>query len=247
MKLAVMQPYFFPYLGQFDLINRADMWIAYDVAQYIRHGWVNRNRVLHPASGWQYIIVPLKKHSHTVRINELEISTGVAWRTRIFRQLQHYRTDAPYYSDVIGFLEECLATAEPNLARLNIETFRRVCERLGIKTPIHVFSEMDLAVEPGHGPQALALGISKAVGASEYINPPGGAGLYNAAEFAAQGIQLTIQSFTPLVYGCGRYQYEPALSILDAMMWNSVEAIRHYLDVSGQHDQSCAAAQSNCR
>jgi hypothetical protein len=246
MRLAVMQPYFFPYLGQFDLINRADMWIVYDVAQYIRHGWVNRNRVLHPASGWQYVIVPLKKHPHTALINRLEISTDVDWQTRVFRQLQHYRTDAPYYSEVIGFLEECLTDPEHNLARLNIKTLRLVCQRLGITTPIHVFSEMDLAVETGHGPQAVALGICRAVGASEYINPPGGVGLYNAAEFAAQGIQLTIQSFMPLVYACGRYQYEPALSIIDVMMWNSVDTIKHYLDVSGQMDQSCAAAQPSC-
>ena len=246
MKLAVMQPYFFPYLGQFDLINRADMWIVYDLAQYIRHGWVNRNRVLHPASGWQYVIVPLKKHPHTALINQLAISTDVDWQARIFRQLQHYRTDAPYYLEVIGLLEECLAGGEQNLARLNIKTFRLVCQRLGIKTPIHVFSEMNLAVEPGRGAQALALGICRAAGASEYINPPGGAGLYQAPDFTAHGIKLTIQSFKPLGYVCGRYQYEPGLSIIDVMMWNSVDTIKYFLDRLGQIDQSCAAAQPGC-
>jgi hypothetical protein len=247
MKLAAMQPYFFPYLGQFDLINRAEMWVVYDVAQYIRHGWVNRNRVLHPASGWQYVIVPLKRHSYTAPINQLEIATDIDWQTRIFRQLQHYRMDAPYYSEVIGFLEECLAGAEHNLARLNIRTFRLVCQRLGITTPIHVFSEMNLKIEPGHGPQAAALGICRAVGASEYVNPPGGAALYCTADFAAHGIQLTIQSSTPLAYACGRYQYIPALSIIDVMMWNSVATIKHYLDVSCQTDQSCGVAQPGCK
>jgi hypothetical protein len=246
MRLAVMQPYFFPYIGQFGLLNRADMWIVYDVAQYIRHGWVNRNRVLHPVSGWQYVIVPLKKHPHTAPINQLEISTDTDWQTSMFRQLEHYRTDAPHYSNVISFLQECLAGAGHNLARLNIKTFRRVCQRLRIATPIHVFSEMDLAVEPSYGPQALALAICRAVGATEYINPPGGAELYNAAEFAAQGIQLTIQPFMPMVYTCGRYQYEPALSIIDVMMWNSVETIKRHLDGSSQMDKSCAPAQPSC-
>ena len=230
MKLAAMQPYFFPYLGHFDLINMADMWIVYDVAQYIRHGWVNRNRVLHPASGWQYIVVPLKKHHYTTPIKQIEISSTADWKTRIFRQMQHYSKDAPYYPQVIGFLEECLSDSESNLARLNTRIFRMVCQRLGVETPIHVFSEMNLAMEPGKGAEDLALGICQAVGASEYINPTGGAALYSAKVFAERGIKLTIQSFTNMVYGCGRYRFEPALSVLDVMMWNSCEEIKRYLD-----------------
>lgn len=225
-----MQPYFFPYLGQFDLINQADVWIVYDVAQYIRHGWVNRNRVLHPTSGWQYILVPMKKHPFTTPINQMEIASEIDWKTRIFRQLQHYHTDAPYYSQVTGFLEECLANPENNLARLNTRLFRKTCRWLGIDTPIYVFSEMDLAMTPVRGAEDLALSICQAVGASEYINPPGGAGLYNAERLAKHGTKLTIQSFTNMTYDCGRCHYEPALSIIDVMMWNSPEQIKHYLD-----------------
>jgi hypothetical protein len=232
VKLAAMQPYFFPYLGHFDLINQADVWIIYDVAQYIRHGWVNRNRVLHPTSGWQYILVPMKKHSYTTPINQMEIASEIDWKTRIFRQLQHYHTDAPYYAQVIGFLEECLADSENNLARLNTRLFRKTCRRLGIDTPIYVFSEMDLAMTPVRGAEDLALGICQAVGASEYINPPGGAGLYHAERFAAHGIKLTIQSFANMTYDCGRFAHEPALSIIDVMMWNSPEQIKRYLDTS---------------
>jgi hypothetical protein len=225
-----MQPYFLPYLGHFDLINMADMWIVYDVAQYIRHGWVNRNRVLHPAGGWQYIIVPLEKHHHTTPINQIEISRHSEWKATIFRQLQHYRNGAPHYAEVVGFLEECFSTSESNLARLNVALFRSVCRRLGIATPIHVFSEMNLSLAPAEGPQDMALGICRAVGASEYINPPGGACLYDAREFATHGIKLTIQSFANMTYECGRHRFEPALSILDVMMWNSCAQIKHYLD-----------------
>ncbi len=230
MKLAAMQPYFFPYLGYFDLINQADVWIIYDIAQYIHHGWVNRNRVLHPASGWWYIIAPLKNHPFTTPINQIDISREVDWRTRIFRQLQHYHKEAPYYAQVISFMEECLASSESNLARFNGELLRKTCHRLGIETPIHVFSEMDLPVGQHKNPQDLALRLCLATGASEYINPPGGAGLYDAAAFREHGIQLTIQSFTNMPYACGRFQYEPALSIIDVMMWNSPEKIKHYLD-----------------
>ncbi len=230
MKLAAMQPYFFPYLGHFDLINQADVWIVYDVAQYIRHGWVNRNRVLHPVSGWQYILVPLRKHPYTTPINQIEIASKMDWKTQFFRRLQHYHTDAPHYSSVIDFLEGCLSGAGDNLARLNVELFRRTCCRLGIDKPIYVFSEMGLPVEQYNSPQDLALRICRVVGASEYINPPGGAGLYSAERFAEHGIKLTIQSFTNMPYDCGRFRYEPALSIIDVMMWNSPERIKHYLD-----------------
>ncbi len=230
MKLAAMQPYFFPYLGQFDLINQADVWIVYDVAQYIRHGWVNRNRVLHPVAGWQYIVMPVKQHPLTTPIQLIEIANEIDRKTRIFRQLEHYHVDAPYYAQVIEFLQECLADPEDNLARLNTRLFRKTCRRLGIDRPILVFSEMNLQMKPVRGPEDLALSICRTVGASEYINPPGGAGLYNAERFAEQGIKLTIQSFTNMPYDCGRYQFEPALSIIDVMMWNSPEQIKHYLD-----------------
>lgn len=230
MKLAAMQPYFFPYLGHFDLINQADMWIAYDVAQYIRHGWVNRNRVLHPASGWWYITVPVRRHHYTTPINQIEISDKFDWQARLFRQLDHYHTDAPYYAEVISFLKTCFADSEHNLARFNVELFRNTCRRLGIDKPIYVFSEMHLSIDQHRNPQDLALCICLAMGANEYINPPGGAELYDAALFHEHGIQLTIQSFTNMPYTCGRFQYEPALSIIDVMMWNSPEQIKHHLD-----------------
>ena len=79
MKVGIMQPYFFPYLGYFDLINRVDKWIVFDTPQYIRHGWVNRNRILHPHQGWQYIVVPLKKHDRDTSINQIETADPTEW------------------------------------------------------------------------------------------------------------------------------------------------------------------------
>jgi len=231
MKLGIMQPYFFPYLGHFDLINQVDEWIVFDTAQYMRHHWVNRNRVLHPNTGWQYITVPLRKHRRDVPINQVEIAMESDWRGRILRQLQHYRKEAPYYKQVTGFLEECFSEVSPNLSETNILTLRKTCQRLGIITPICVLSQMDLVLEGiVEGPGDWALMISRAVGAGEYINPAGGAALFDEKRFQEHGIKLAIQSFTNMVYPCGAYQFEPALSIIDVMMWNSPEQIKHYLD-----------------
>jgi len=90
MKLGIMQPYFFPYLGHFDLIYKTDRWIVFDTPQYIRQGWVNRNRILGPNSGWQYITVPTRKHHRDNPIRDILVKEGKDWRERVCRQLEHY-------------------------------------------------------------------------------------------------------------------------------------------------------------
>jgi hypothetical protein len=231
MKLGIMQPYFFPYLGHFDLINRVDEWIVFDTAQYMRHQWVNRNRILHPAAGWQYISVPLQKHGRDTAIQTIQIAEGSDWGGRILRQLQHYRKTAPFYAEVMGFLEACFAEAGSGLAETNSVTLERTCRRLGIATPFHVLSRMDLALKgPIEEPGDWALRIAEAFGADAYVNAAGGADLFDPAKFAAHGIRLSIQSYSHLTYPCGPFQFEPGLSIVDVMMWNSPEAIRAHLD-----------------
>ena len=85
MKLGAMQPYFFPYLGYFDLINCTDRWIVADTVQYMKQGWVNRNRILNPSGGWQYILAPTRKHSHRAAIGEIELNDAADWRGLILR------------------------------------------------------------------------------------------------------------------------------------------------------------------
>lgn len=232
MKLAVMQPYFFPYLGYFDLLNIVDEWIVFDTPQYMKFGWVNRNRVLRQGSGWQYIVVPVKHHQSFKPINQIEISDQ-DWGGLILRQLQHYQKDAPYYPEVIAFLEEeCFSGASNNLAEVNTTLFRKVAGRLGIERPIHVFSEMDLALEgPIVTPGDWGWAIAQAVGADEFINRPGGAEFIDETRYRERGIKLTFQSFVNMTYTCGKYhQFESDMSIIDLMMWNSPEQIKHYLD-----------------
>ena len=226
-----MQPYFFPYLGYFDLINRCDHWIVFDTAQYIRHGWVNRNRILHPTTGWQYIIVPLKKHDRDTPINNVETLPCDQWRPRILGQLQHYRRKAPGYALTCDLVEDCLSTGETNLASLNVTTLRKCCELLGLPFSYQVFSEMRLQHGPVGGPGDWALRISEALHATEYINPPGGMDLFDPDAFAQGGIKLRIQEPFEFAYTCSGYQFEPGLSVLDALMWNSPQDIRNHLDL----------------
>jgi len=230
MKLGIMQPYFFPYLGYFDLINRVDLWIIFDTPQYIRHGWVNRNRILHPNSGWQYILVPTMKHSQSSKINQIEISYKYDWKKKIIGQLMHYKKNASYYADVIGIVEDCFLYSDYNLSKLNTQIITKICAKLQITTKILTFSEMKLDMQPVLGPGDWALNICKAMNASEYINPPGGESLFDKKKFTENGIKLSIQSFKNIEYFCKNYNFVPDLSIIDVLMWNSPEEIKNHID-----------------
>jgi hypothetical protein len=229
MKLGIMQPYFFPYLGHFDLIHGTDRWVVFDTAQYIRHGWVNRNRILHPSSGWQYITAPLQKHHRDSPIGDILVQEGRGWRDRLCGQLVHYKKSAPYYDETAGLVRECLDSDEPSLSRLNVSILARVCAHLRIPFRYEFFSEMKLDLGQIDGPGDWALRISEALGANEYVNPPGGEALFDPAKFEAAGITLTIQRFENMTYPCDGYGFEPALSIIDVMMWNSPSAIVGHL------------------
>jgi hypothetical protein len=146
--------------------------------------------------------------------------------------LQHYKKDAPYFNDVLSFLEDCFSDLSNNLAQVNTLLFRKVAQHLGIETPITVFSEMHLSLEgPIITPGDWGWAIAHATGAEEFINRPGGAGFIDETGYRERGIKLTFQSFVNMRYGVGKYhQFEPDMSIVDVMMWNSPEEIKHYLD-----------------
>jgi len=231
MVLGLMQPYFFPYLGYFDLIHRSDVWVVFDTAQYIQRGWVNRNRILHPTHGWQYVTVPVRRHAMDTPIRHIEIARGANWAARIEGQLQHYRRRAPYFDAVLSLVHECLPPGETSLLRLNLRGLAGVCARLGIRFEGRLLSELGLSLGPVDAPGDWSLRVAEALGADECLNPPGGRHLYAPEKFAASRVRLTIQAPIAFTYACRGYRFEPALSILDVLMWNSVESVRAWLDV----------------
>ena len=230
MKLGIMQPYFFPYLGYFDLIHGVDQWIVFDTPQYIRRGWVNRNRILHPTAAWQYIVAPVRKHGREAPIGDIRVVESGEWRELIPRQLEHYRRRAPCFEAVAELVHDCLGSPEQSLARLNVQILARMCAVLGIPFAPRFFSEMNLPLGAVDGPGDWALRIAEALGADEYVNPPGGHDLFDASKFAASGIQLTMQKPADFTYECPGYLFQASLSIVDVLMWNSVQQIRGYLE-----------------
>lgn len=230
MKLAIMQPYFFPYIGYFQLIAAADRFILFDDVQYIRHGWINRNRVLKPeGEGFTYVSVPLEKHDSKTLIREIRTANDAAWKARIIRQLDHYKKKAPYYKPVHELLRTCLSNTETNITLFNGGCLKTTCAYLGIDFTIEVSSAMNLDYSQVHGPGQWALRICEQVGAREYINPSGGREIFDEEEYDASDIRLRFLKPDIRPYDQRRLFFEPNLSMIDIMMFNSAMEIKEML------------------
>lgn len=221
MKLGIMQPYFFPYLGYFQLIQSVDKWVSFDVVQYIRHGWVNRNRVLHPSCGWQYIIAPVQKHSRDSLISDVRVVTGNNWKERILGQLTHYKKRAKYYQETSDFIRDCLFSFDDlNLTNLNTYIMYLICKRYNIEFDYSIASQLKLDFSSVLGPGDWALETATQMGAEVYVNPPGGRHLFDVAAFSARGIDLKFLQPGLRPYNQRSGTFENGLSIIDVMMFN---------------------------
>jgi hypothetical protein len=235
MKIAIMQPYFFPYLGYFDLLHNVDLFIVYDTVQYIKQGWINRNRILHPdKSGWQYIIVPTVsasfRDSYRTSILDIKVANNKPWQKRILGQLAHYKKFAPYANETIEFVQGCLSSNESSLSRLNVDVLQNCVKYLNLDFNYSICSEMDIDLDLKRDPEERVLDICKFSGANEYINLPGGTELYHSEVFETQKITLGFRKIPPLVYSTGPYKFEENLSIIDLLMWNKPEIIKKHLE-----------------
>ncbi len=221
-----MQPYFFPYLGHFALIASTDAWVVFDITQYTPKTWMNRNRVLHPKEGWNYINVPLSNSSISIRTSEARVVDLEKTRVSVLGKLSHYRSKAPYYRAVERLVSEAMKSdGDESLTRLNVRGLQSVCDYLGLPFNYHICSELDLPIPTAMEPGKWAPTICGLLGASGYVNPEGGRTLFDPADFASRNIGLEFLTFDHFSYDTGDYRFEPGLSILDVLMWNPPEAI----------------------
>lgn len=231
MKVGIMQPYFFPYIGYFSLIKHTDKFILSDVVQFIYHGWIERNRILKPNEGWHYINVPLQKFHYSTPIREVMINNNIDWKGKIYAQLKHYKQTAPYYYSTINLLNEIFSFEFFDIVTLNKISLTKVCEYLGFSKKIEVFSEMNLSILPVNAPDEWSLNTCLAIeGANEYWNPPGGQSFYDKVKYDKANINLKFMIPCPVKYDQKRSQFEKWLSIIDVLMFNSVENVNKMLD-----------------
>ena len=231
MVLGIMQPYFMPYLGYFSLIKHTDNFILFDTVQFIRHGWIERNRILKPDEGWQYIQVPLiKAQGRATLIKDVLINNAENWQNKVLAQIQHYKKKAPYYYKVVNLLNTLFSDEYKDISSLNRASLQIVCDYLGFQRDLPVFSEMGVAIEPANAPDEWALNICKALGADSYINPIGGTEFFDRAKYSNAGIDISFQKMELLEYEQKRTSFEPGLSIIDVLMFNTPEETNKLLD-----------------
>jgi hypothetical protein len=230
MKLGIMQPYFFPYVGYFSLIAETDRWVVFDTPQYDRKGWIHRNRVLKKDGDWKHIGLPTTKCPLKTAIKDVVIRPGVDWGGEIFRNLDVYRdARAPHYEDVSALLSEAFATSENNLSRLLVRFLGIICDRLHLQFDYSVFSEMDLGIGSATHPGDWALRISERLSADTYINPHGGRSIFSPEQFEAAGVELLFLKPNLMPYNQNRPEFVSGLSIVDVLMWNTVEQVNEMI------------------
>ena len=228
MKLGMMQPYFYPYLGYWQLMSYVDEYIIYDDVNYIKGGWINRNRIKindEPA----YFGISVKKASQNRKINEHEIFMSDSDKERLLMKVRMAYGKAPYFKDVYELFKDTVYCEKTNLAEylkyLNIKT----AEYMGITTKI--YSATELSFDHTNRAQARIIDICRLRGASEYINAIGGKELYDKQLFSENGIKLSfLKMDTGIVYPQGKGRFIPSLSILDVLMFNSKKEIQALLN-----------------
>lgn len=230
-KVAIMQPYLFPYIGYISLIKNTDEFILFDTVQFIRHGWIERNRVLKQNEGWLYIKVPLIKGSRDTLIKDILINNSDNWKEKMLAQFQPYKKIAPHYNEVMRVVNKIFEQDYDSIVELNKVALESICDYLQIDHEISVFSHMGLNIETANAPDEWALNICKALGdVDEYWNPPGGQEFFDRSKYDANNIKLVFQKPIMSEYDQKRTPFEPGLSIIDVMMFNSVEQINSMLD-----------------
>lgn len=228
MKVAIMQPYFFPYIGYFQLIQQSDVFVIYDNIEYTKKGWINRNRILVNEKE-DLISLPLKKDSDTLHVNQRFLSD--TWNTDKTKLLNKVRTNyskAPFFSETYPLFDRCINAQYVNLFDFLFYSIEQICVHLGIETKRVASSTID--IDHTLKAEKRVKAICSKIGGTTYINPIGGTTLYDKIDFEKEGIQLFFLKTNNIVYPQFKNEFIPFLSILDVMMFNSKESIKEYLN-----------------
>jgi len=225
MKIGIMQPYFFPYIGYFQLINAVDTFVLYDDVNYIKGGWINRNRILFNSNA-HLITIPLIKASSFNKINEIDIDIGNK-KNKIIKTIKQAYSKAHFYSDIFPILEQLFLYEGSNLAAFLENSIKFLCNFLGIKTDIVLSS--GLVKDNNLVGQNKVISICKFFNATEYINAIGGQGLYDKKVFSENELKLDFIKTDLIIYDQFKNEFVPNLSIIDLLMFNRTSEIKNML------------------
>lgn len=226
MKLGIMQPYFLPYIGYWQLMNAVDTYVIYDDVNFIKGGWINRNRIL---MNGEVKMINLQMHNASPNklINEVEVLGNSIYNKKLLKTLKSCYKKATYYSDVFPVIESIITQDEKNLAKYLEHSIKKICEYLLIDTELIVSSTINKNNDLKG--QDKVIEICKTLGMDEYFNAIGGQKLYSYEDFAKQEIKLKFLKTGTVEYKQFDNEFVSNLSIIDVLMFNSVGDIKKML------------------
>ena len=221
MKIGIMQPYFFPYIGYWQLINAVDIFVVYDNIKYTKKGWINRNRFLQNGKDTLFSLA-IKNDSDYKNINERFVSDAFD-RKKLLSRLRSAYAEAPYFSLVMPLIENIVYGTEQNLFEYIYNSIIDICLFLKIDTKIVISSSINIEHSLCSSEKVKA--ICKALGGKQYINPIGGLELYDKQDFFNDKLELKFIKSRDIFYRQFDNDFVPSLSIVDVMMFNSASQI----------------------
>jgi len=226
MKLAIMQPYLFPYVGYYQLVNAADRFVVYDDVNFINRGWINRNNILINGKA-SLFSVPLKKASQNKLICEIQLGED-PWRPELLKKIELAYKKAPHYNNIFPMVVDIISGGHTHIAGLALSGLTTISAYLGFTTVFvnssSVYNNRDINA------QYRILDICRQENAATYINPIGGTEIYSKELFGEAGIKLQFLRTGNVAYRQYANDFVPNLSILDLLMFNSKEEIKLVMD-----------------
>lgn len=228
MRIGIMQPYFFPYIGYWQLINAVDKFVIYDDVNFIKNGWINRNYIL--LNGEKHLItLPLQGASSFQPINKTHIISNDKIKDKLLKTIYNAYSKADYFKSVFPIIEKTINHESQNISDAIIYSITNIVSYLQIQTEILVSSNIqkDMSLKG----ENKVIDIVKRLGGDSYINAIGGQNLYQKDTFLTEGISLSfIHTNEDINYPQFKNKFVPNLSIIDILMFNSVDAIKEMLD-----------------
>jgi hypothetical protein len=227
--VAIHQPNFFPWLGYFNKIARADLFLVMDNAQFPKKGgtWSNRVQlVVNGRAAWATMPIVRSYHGRR-RINEMRINNATPWRDKLLKTIQASYSRAPFFSEVFPFLAELVNNPTDTLTEYNLSAIISLAIALQLD-PAKIILGSTLNVE-GDATDLL-IAMTRAVGGTAYLCGGGAAGYQEDERFAAAGIRLIYQDFQHPIYPqINTHEFIPGLSIIDVLMNCGLEKTRAML------------------
>ena len=222
-RVAAIQPYLFPYVGYFQLMAACDELLLLDDVQYVTRRWINRNRILvNGEPSW--ITLPVRHACRDLPINERRYAREPLTARRVLHQIEAAYRRAPHLASVLALVDDALTGTDDNVARINARALALVAGAVGIDTPVVLAS--DTRGNRGLRGEDAIIELCRRRGATAYLNPIGGSGLYDSSRFAAAGLSLEFLQFEAPAYPQFGAPFVPRLSIVDVMMFNALATVR---------------------